>query len=199
MKRWGADAPGRRRFMGMALLAACALLPRSAQAQLSKTLVTPGPTAPAQKVFNLLVDLENGARANNGTARTIIGQHCEAQKEIHQEGSYAGKYYNEVVRLSGKKPAFVEMDLGPGWYQSSFNDNSTEWRATFNGIGFLRDRWTYGDGLVGVSFHHPYPGSPSKNFENTLVETATNASGQRVNLDDAWFRRLVDWQNNTAE
>ena len=170
----------------LVLAAACVCLPLTASAQLSKTLVTSGPTAPAQKVFNLLVDLENGARANNGTARTIIGQHCEAQKEIHQEGSYAGKYYNEATRLSGgRKPAFVEMDLGPGWYQSSFNDDATAWRATFNSVGFLKDRWTYGDGLVGLSFHHPYPGSPSKNFENTIVESATNASGQRVNLDDA--------------
>ena len=199
-KMWDAVSLGRERFTGLALVTACAFLPLSAEAQLSKTLVTSGPTAPAQKVFNLLVDLENSARANNGTGRTLIGQHCEAQKEIHQEGSYAGKYYNEAARLSGgKKPAFVEMDLGPGWYQSSFNDNATEWRATFNSVGFLKDRWTYGDGIVGLSFHHPYPGSPSKNFENTLVETATNSSGQKVNLDDAWFRRLVDWQNNTAE
>jgi len=50
-----------------------------------------------------------------------------------------------------------------------------------------------------MGFHQPYPGSPSKSFENTIVETATNASGQRVNLDDAWFKRVVDWQNNTAE
>ena len=200
MKQWAEVCLPRERRLGLAFVAACSLWPLSAGAQVSKTLVTANPTAPTQKVYNLLVDLENAGRAGNGGGKTIIGQHCEAQKEIHQENSYAGKYYNEATTLSGgRKPAFVEMDLGPGWYQSSFNADTTAWRATFNGVGFLRDRWTYGDGLVGVSFHHPYPGSPSKNFDNTIVERATNASGQRVNLDDAWFRRLVDWQNNTAE
>jgi mannan endo-1,4-beta-mannosidase len=200
LKQWAEVFLSRERRWALAFVAACALLPLDAGAQVSKTLVTPNATAPTQKVYGLLVDLENAARAGNGGARTIIGQHCEAQKEIHQEGSYAGKYYNEAARLSGgRKPAFTEMDLGPGWYQSSFNADTTEWRATFNGVGFLRDRWTYGDGLVGVSFHHPYPGSPSKNFDNTIVERATNASGQRVTLDDAWFRRVVDWQNNTTE
>ncbi|WNG19556.1 glycosyl hydrolase [Cystobacter fuscus] len=199
-KRWDAvPASGSGWFRGLALAVACAVLcPGAARAQVGRTLVTPSASPAAQKVYGLLVDLENGSRAGN--RRTIIGQHCEAQKEIHQEGSYAGAYYDKVTQASGgKKPAFVEFDLGPGWYQSSFSEDATAWRATFNGVGFLKDRWTYGDGLVGLGFHQPYPGSPVKSFENTLVETATNASGQRVNLDDAWFKRVVDWQNNTAE
>jgi mannan endo-1,4-beta-mannosidase len=150
-----------------------------ALAQVSKTLSTPGPTAQAQKVYNLLADLENNSR-NGIRKQTIMGQHCEAQKE-----SFAGEYWVKVGDITGKRPGFVELDFGPGNYGSTYNAPYVD-----NAVGFARDRFIYGEGIAGFSFHQSYPGAGTKSWENTFRQGW---------MDSNWMGRVINWQANTSE
>ncbi|RKG69648.1 mannanase [Corallococcus sp. CA054B] len=150
-----------------------------ASAQVSRTLSTPGPTAQAQKVYNLLTDLENNSR-NGGTKQTIMGQHCEAQKE-----AYAGEYWVKVGDISGRRPGFVEFDFGPGNYRNTYAEAYVDYA-----VGFARDRFSYGEGIVGFSFHMSYPGAPVKSWPNNFRQSW---------MDSNWFGRVINWQANTAE
>ncbi|WP_338080470.1 glycoside hydrolase family 26 protein [Corallococcus exiguus] len=150
-----------------------------ASAQVSRTLSTPGPTAQAQKVYNLLTDLENNSR-NGGTKQTIMGQHCEAQKE-----AYAGEYWVKVGDLSGRRPGFVEFDFGPGNYRNTYAEAYVDYA-----VGFARDRFIYGEGIVGFSFRMSYPGASVKSWPNNFRQSW---------MDYAWFGRVINWQANTAE
>ncbi|RKH31031.1 mannanase [Corallococcus sp. CA041A] len=151
----------------------------SASAQVSRTLSTPGPTAQAQKVYNLLTDLENNSR-NGGTKQTIMGQHCEAQKE-----AYAGEYWVKVGDISGRRPGFVEFDFGPGNYRNTYAEAYVDYA-----VGFARDRFSYGEGIVGFSFHMSYPGASVKSWPNNFRQSW---------MDYNWFGRVINWQANTAE
>lgn len=165
----------------LALLATLVLCLGSspARAQVSRTLSTPGPTAQAQKVYNLLTDLENNSR-NGGTKQTIMGQHCEAQKE-----SYAGEYWVKVGDISGRRPGFVEFDFGPGNYRATYSEPYVDYA-----VGFARDRFIYGEGIVGFSFHQSYPGASVKSWPNTFRQSW---------MDYNWMGRVINWQANTAE
>lgn len=48
-------------------------------------------------------------------------------------------------------------------------------------------------GIVGMSFHEPYPGSPTKSFDRVLCENSPAAT------DRGWFGRVVDESSGTAE
>ncbi|MFI8518700.1 glycoside hydrolase family 26 protein [Streptomyces sp. NPDC085481] len=61
-------------------------------------------------------------------------------------------------------------------------------------------------GIVGMSFHQPYPGSPLKDFSRVLTQVAGRHPGDEagypvatVTTDQAWFDRVVDWESNTPE
>jgi mannan endo-1,4-beta-mannosidase len=177
-----AAKPSLRSFPRLsALLSALALIlgASPALAQVSKTLSTPAPSAQAQKVYNLLVDLENNSR-NGVSKQTIMGQHCEAHKE-----SYAGEYWVKVGDISGRRPGFVEFDFGPGNYTSSYSAPYVDYA-----VGFARDRFIYGEGIVGFSFHMSYPGASAKSWENNFRQSW---------MDFNWMGRVINWQANTSE
>jgi mannan endo-1,4-beta-mannosidase len=156
-----------------------------ARAQVSKTLSTPGPTSQAQKVYNLLCDLENASRTGS-SKQTILGQHCEAHKE-----AYAGEYWVKVGDITAangavrRNPGFTEFDFGPGNYHATYQEPYVDYA-----VGFARDRFQYGEGIVGFSFHQSYPGAPVKSWDNCFPKSGHDA---------VWFSRVVDWQNNTTE
>ncbi|MBL0698606.1 glycosyl hydrolase [Comamonas sp. JC664] len=174
--------PLQRLIRGAAVCVTALLLnlsPTEAQAQVPRTLSTPSPSPQARKVFDLLVTLENNSR-NGVSKQTIMGQHCEAQKE-----RYAGEYWVRVGEIAGRRPGFVEFDFGPGnygpTYQAPYVDTS---------VGFARDRFLFGEGIVGFSFHQSYPGASVKSWENNFRQSW---------MDSNWFGRVINWQANTAE
>ena len=95
----------------------------------------------------------------------------------------AGYCWRLLAEVTGRRyPGFVELDLGPGNGAASFNDLGPGGFSYVNqGLEFARDHARQG-GLVGYCFHHPYPGSPSKDF---------NACFPGRGQDAAWFASLT--------
>lgn len=167
-------------YMQSALLVGVMLmLAQPVGAQVSKTLSTAGPRTQAQKVYNLLCDLENNSR-NGVRKQTIMGHHDEAHKE-----NPVGQYWIRVGEIAGKNPGFVEFDFGPGNYRSTYQENYVDYA-----VGFTRDRFIYGQGIVGFSFHQSYPGAPVKSFENNFTQSW---------MDYNWMAKVINWQSNTWE
>lgn len=61
-------------------------------------------------------------------------------------------------------------------------------------------------GIVGMSFHQPYPGSPRKSWSSVLTQAEGRHPGGDVSYpvatlttDQAWFDRVVDWESDTPE
>ncbi|MCX4985415.1 glycoside hydrolase family 26 protein [Streptomyces sp. NBC_00572] len=61
-------------------------------------------------------------------------------------------------------------------------------------------------GIVGVSFHQPYPGSPLKDWSRVLTQVRGEHPGgdtgnpvATLTTDQAWFDRVVDWESDTPE
>ncbi|MFI1018778.1 glycoside hydrolase family 26 protein [Streptomyces sp. NPDC020965] len=61
-------------------------------------------------------------------------------------------------------------------------------------------------GMVGVSFHQPYPGSSLKDFSQVLTQVTDQRPGgieyyppATINTDQAWFDRVVDWAADTPQ
>lgn len=48
-------------------------------------------------------------------------------------------------------------------------------------------------GIVGMSFHEPYPGSRTKNYDNTRCVNSP------ARTDPEWFSRVIDYERDTAE
>lgn len=48
-------------------------------------------------------------------------------------------------------------------------------------------------GIVGMSFHEPYPGSPVKSFDQVFCRNSPQAH------DPGWFARVIDYQHDTPE
>ncbi|OIV36556.1 hypothetical protein BIV57_15480 [Mangrovactinospora gilvigrisea] len=48
-------------------------------------------------------------------------------------------------------------------------------------------------GLVGMSFHEPYPGAPVKSY------ATTHCTDSPARTDPSWMGRVVDWRGNTPE
>ncbi|MGW6915129.1 glycoside hydrolase family 26 protein [Kitasatospora sp. NPDC054939] len=203
----------------------------------------PGATPNARTVHQMLVDLEQAARAGR-TAGTLIGQHVEVHNELYNPwyGDYrgaksAGYYYKKAADITGKLPGFVETDLGPGYGQSAWGVGNPRsysqgkwpacrdtWQYTDDAVDLLAAVWlghpraedgSYGAagarkncdgtttelpdnggapaGLVGLSFHQPYPGSDVKSFDRVLCSQSPAAS------DPGWFARVVDSEGATPE
>jgi mannan endo-1,4-beta-mannosidase len=60
-------------------------------------------------------------------------------------------------------------------------------------------------GIVGCSFHQPYPGSSVKDFSQVLSQAAGQHPGgvagypaASITTDQAWFDAVVDWRDNTG-
>jgi mannan endo-1,4-beta-mannosidase len=195
----------------------------------------------ARSVYALLAGLENEARRGR-PSRTVIGQHVELQNERYNPryGDYRGTkqpgyYYRKVRDITGRLPAFVELDLGPGygqpgWAVGEARSYSGAWPSCRRFWGYAEDAvdlavgvWaglpraadgsyrpsgTHTDcasgtqvalppnggvpaGMVGFSFHQPYPGSTVKGFAQTLHRNSPGAK------DPGWFGRVVT--EGTAE
>lgn len=61
-------------------------------------------------------------------------------------------------------------------------------------------------GIVGMSFHQPYPGSSVKSWSRVLQQTAGEHPGGNtaypvatLSTDQAWFDRVLDWESDTPE
>ncbi|MFD8388547.1 glycoside hydrolase family 26 protein [Streptomyces sp. NPDC059680] len=201
----------------------------------------PDATYAARRVYALLAGLENDARRGR-PGRTLIGQHVELHNERYdaEYGDYRGTkqpgyYYRKAQDITGRLPAFVELDLGPGygrpgWAVGEPRSYSRGWPSCRPQWGYVEDAvdlavgvWagvprsadgsyrpsgTHMDcssgtevalprnggapaGLVGFSFHQPYPGSPVKGFAQTLRRNSPAAG------DPGWFGRVVT--EGTAE
>jgi mannan endo-1,4-beta-mannosidase len=231
--------------------------------QISPSLTARDPLASrnAQSVYAQLVAMENAARAGN-SPMTIIGQHIEGQNELYNPGygdtggtTYVGYYYNKVEAITGKLPAFIEIDMGPGWGSANgwgiFNERSydssqnlpaaqKQWQYVDDAVdlafgvwkGFPRaDDGTYNynglavnidgstsitaplanggsaAGIVGMSFHQPYPGSALKDFSQVLDQVQGQPPGgsqygyppATISTDQDWFDSVVDWNDNTPQ
>lgn len=60
-------------------------------------------------------------------------------------------------------------------------------------------------GIVGVSFHQPYPGSALKDYSQVLAQAAGQYPGNdssypvaTITTGQTWFNAVVNWQDNTA-
>lgn len=186
----------------------------------------PEASASARAVYAMLAGLENDARAGRPT-RTVIGQHDELQNERYNTGygDYRGPkppgyYYRKPADITGRLPGFLELDLGPGYGQSSWGvgeprSYSTAWPSCRPYWGYTNDAvdlavgvWEGRQsgprqdcssggtvtlpgnggspaGIVGMSFHEPYPGSPVKDFARTRCRNSPAAH------DPEWFARVV--------
>ncbi|WP_449480819.1 glycoside hydrolase family 26 protein [Streptomyces avidinii] len=210
----------------------------------------PGASDQARAVYKMLADLENSARAGR-PGRTLAGQHVEAQNEAYGEeygdyrgGKGVGYYYKKAADITGRLPAFVEADLGPGfegrgWGVGPRRAYNKDWPGCQDRWGYVNDvvdlldsvwsgpaaeRATRGgadgpagpdptgaadggcpspelalpkldgpSGIVGMSFHQPYPGAPVKDFRYV------QAKGAPGGADPGWFAKVVDHENNTPE
>ncbi|MFE6287598.1 glycoside hydrolase family 26 protein [Streptomyces sp. NPDC057877] len=195
----------------------------------------PKATPAARRVYATLAGLENEARRGR-PSRTLIGQHVELHNERYN-ANYGdtrgtkppGYYYRKAQDITGRLPAFVELDLGPGYGQPGWAVGES--RSYSRAWPSCRRMWGYTDdamdlalgvwaglpreadgsyrpsgthrecssgsevrlpengggpaGLVGFSFHQPYPGSPVKGFPQTLHR---NSPGAR---DSGWFERVL--------
>ncbi|MEU0942828.1 glycosyl hydrolase [Streptomyces canus] len=195
----------------------------------------PEATPAARRVYATLAGLENDARRGR-PSRTLIGQHVELQNERYnaEYGDYRGTkqpgyYYRKARDITGKLPAFVELDLGPGydqpgWAVGEARSYNRAWPSCRRAWGYVEDAvdlaagvWaglpraddgsyrfsgTHREcatgtevslpdnggrpaGLVGFSFHQPYPGSPVKGFPQTRHRDSPAAK------DPGWFGRVV--------
>lgn len=61
-------------------------------------------------------------------------------------------------------------------------------------------------GIVGMSFHQPYPGSAVKSWSRVLSQVAGQHPGgdasyplATLTTDQAWFDRVLDWESDTDE
>ncbi|MBC7268101.1 MAG: hypothetical protein H5T76_05170 [Streptomyces sp.] len=195
----------------------------------------PRATPAARRAYALLAGLENDARRGR-PSRTLIGQHVELHNERYNAvyGDYRGTkppgyYYRKARDITGRLPAFVELDLGPGYGQPGWAVG--EARSYSRAWPSCRPMWGYTDdavdlavgvwarlpraadgsyrpsgahtdcssgtearlpenggepgGLVGFSFHQPYPGSPVKGFAQTKHRASPGAR------DDGWFARVI--------
>ncbi|WP_192484924.1 MULTISPECIES: glycoside hydrolase family 26 protein [Cysteiniphilum] len=220
--------------------------------------------ANTQTVYNFLVQLENCARDPRCNHKTLIGEHEELQQEVYNAANYGdqaalmkanntsynpGYYYNKSYCLSKKLPAFLELDMGPGWYQSdwgAFQPRSYDqtwqsgiynWKYVDYALDLAMNIWkgyprasdysyNYNQqadpkfyckssscaepqfdypanggsaaGLVGFSFHEPYPGAPQKSFENTLLKNLP-ANYSHNAKDNDFLAKVVDDHDNTPE
>ncbi len=136
----------------------------------------------ARRVYDQLVWLEEESR--RGTKRTIIGHHCEAHKDV-LAGRPADYYRDKVGEITGGIfPGFVEFDLGPGNGAREFNDSVADFGYVQDSVERARQLWETQVGLVAFSFHLPYPGSPTKDFDHVSRRQPD------IELGDDWFARV---------
>ena len=216
-----------------------------------------------QHVYDFLASLESCARDDYCNHKTVIGEHEELQQEVYNAANYGdqalhmkatnssyppGYYYNKSYYLSKKLPAFLELDMGPGWYQSDWGafqprtyDQKWQsgiynwkyvdyvldlamnvWKGYPRGRDYSYNYMQQADpsfycqsescvtpqfdyphnggtaaGLIGFSFHEPYPGAPKKSFQNTQLKSLPTEYGQGNNND--FLKKVVDWQDKTPE
>ncbi|WP_330294492.1 glycoside hydrolase family 26 protein [Streptomyces sp. NBC_00503] len=113
-------------------------------------------TPTARAVYGLLAGLEADARAGRSRG-TLIGQHVELHNELYnaQYGDHpglkvAGYYYRKPQDISGKLPAFLEVDLGPGYQEEGWgvgeprDYSRAAWPAR-------REHWTYTNDAVDLA------------------------------------------------
>jgi mannan endo-1,4-beta-mannosidase len=194
-----------------------------------------GASPAASRVYRMLTDLENAARAGHRTA-TVIGQHVELHNELYNAdyGDYRGPkppgyYYRKAADITGKLPGFLEVDLGPGYQRAGWGvghartysvatwpSGQDQWAYVDDAVDLAAGVWrglpraadgTYNTdggqpradgaksqlprnggapaGIVGMSFHQPYPGSRVKGYLETLHRNAPCAT------DPKWIKRVL--------
>ncbi|GGJ19582.1 glycosyl hydrolase [Streptomyces brasiliensis] len=147
----------------------------------------PEATPAAREVYALLAALENDARRGR-PSRTVIGQHVELQNERYNAayGDYRGTkppgyYYRKARDITGRLPAFVELDLGPGygqpgWAVGEARSYSRAWPSCRRMWGYVDDAV---DLAVGVWAGLPRPADGSYHPSGTHTDCA---SGTEVAL-----------------
>lgn len=125
---------------------------------LQQDLVSRDPKASeaARAVYKLLAGLEADARAGRRRG-TLMGQHAEVHNERYnpEYGDHSGPkppgyYYRKPQDITGKLPAFLELDLGPGYQQDSWgvgeprDYSRAAWPAR-------REFWTYTNDVVDLA------------------------------------------------
>ncbi len=115
----------------------------------------PDATPAARRVYALLAGLEIDARRGR-PSRTVIGQHVELHNERYNAayGDYRGTkppgyYYRKARDITGRLPAFVELDLGPGygrpgWAVGQARSYSRAWPS-------CRPMWGYTEDAVDLA------------------------------------------------
>ncbi|MEU6348933.1 glycosyl hydrolase [Streptomyces sp. NPDC047072] len=149
----------------------------------------PKATPQARRAYALLAGLENDARRGHAT-RTLIGQHVELHNERYNAryGDYRGTkqpgyYYRKARDITGKLPAFLELDLGPGygqpgWAVGEARSYNRAWPSCRRAWGYVEDAM---DLAVGVWAGLPRPADGSYRPSGTHRECAT---GAEVSLPD---------------
>ena len=147
----------------------------------------PQATPAARRVYALLAGLENDARRGR-PSRTVIGQHVELHNERYNPdyGDYQGTkqpgyYYRKARDITGLLPAFVEVDLGPGynhpgWAVGEARSYNRAWPSCRPQWGYVEDAV---DLAVGVWAGLPRPSDGSYSPSGTHLDCA---SGTEVTL-----------------
>jgi mannan endo-1,4-beta-mannosidase len=118
------------------------------------------PTAAAEAVYTYLCSIA-------GTY-ALAGMHDENDKQI--PAGMAIDHFTQLIRtITGKLPAFIELDLGP--------DGTTRQAA----VDYAIDWWRSG-GVVGFCWHERYPGAPERCWPNVLRKDFQT---------EEWFARVL--------
>jgi len=109
-------------------------------------LVHPTPSTTALAVYKYLCSIAGRV--------ALAGMHDENDKQI--PAGMAIDHFTQLIRsITGKLPAFIELDLGPdGTTRQAAVDYAIEW-------------WRSG-GVVGMCWHERYPGAEERRWPNVL-------------------------------
>ncbi|MFG3280426.1 glycoside hydrolase family 26 protein [Streptomyces sp. NPDC048111] len=130
-------------------------------------------------------------------------------------GTFASRSYNRGLGLPDQQPQWQYVDDAVDLATGVWKGLPRPADGTYNPGGVMvaldgtRTAVVNGgaaSGIVGVSFHQPYPGSALKDFSQVL----TQVQGKRpagvasypvagLTTDQQWFDRLVDRESNTPE
>jgi len=140
------------------------------------TLAHPAPSTSASAVYSYLCSIAG--------RQSLAGMHDENDKQI--PAGMAIDHFTQLLRsITGKLPAFIELDLGP----------TAETRQA--AVDYAIDWWR-GGGVVGFCWHERYPGAEERRWPNVLrkdfqtVEWFAEVLTRGTALNDAVLRDIDD-------